>query len=114
MSDRDRTERLIDELWPTPPPPPDMAARVLAALAEDGVPGAASPIRQVASVQARPRRPRLVAVLVAAAATAAAFSLVGWWASARFGAGETAEAEADGQLVASARQTVGIGGRAAA
>jgi hypothetical protein len=87
------TPRPIDELWPVPAPPPDMASRVLAAMdRERGLP--------------RSRRPL---VLGGALALAAGLALV-WGLHRR----EEAVVEEDGGWVASARSTIDIGNRAAA
>jgi hypothetical protein len=90
MSDHD--PRLLDELWPVPSPPPDMANRVLAVLDRERRP--------------RVRRPFLIGGAMAlAAGLALAWGLHGRAPSAR---------DEDGGWVASARSTVDIGNRAAA
>jgi hypothetical protein len=91
MSEDERGQ-LIDELWPSPEPPPDLAARVVAAMQRE----TGRPPR---------RRPLLIAALSLAAAAAVAAL---WWPRAG------GEPDEDGGQVASARVTVNIGARAAA
>jgi hypothetical protein len=107
MSEPKRGDQLIDQLWPCPPPPRDMAARVLAALAEES-PELAAPPPSPPPAQRRRWSPRRIASMGAAAA---ALVLIGWWATARWNFDSAA---GQGQLVATAPQTVNIGARAAA
>jgi hypothetical protein len=107
MSDGKR-ERLIEELFPTPAPPRDMAARVLAALADDA--RGASPRTSTKSVA---RRSRTLIWSTGIAAVAGLLVLVGWWAAARWSPFADA-GDQGGQLIATMAQTVNIGVRAAA
>jgi ferric-dicitrate binding protein FerR (iron transport regulator) len=94
MSDLEtRKQLLIDEVFPAPPPPPDMAARVLAAMDRQRAP--------------RTRRgPLVAAASVAALAAGLAFVWMQW------GSGRVIEE--DGGWIAAERSTVDIGSRAAA
>jgi hypothetical protein len=92
MSDPDSRPDLIDELWPVPSPPPDMANRVLAVLHRE-----------------RPSRLRRPFVIGGAVALAAGLALA--WGLYRRPPGVVDE---DGGWVASGRSTVDIGNRAAA
>ena len=83
---------LIDELWPAPAPPPDMANRVLAVLD-------------------REQRPRARRSLVIGGAVALAAGLALVWGLYGRASGPVDE---DGGWVASGRSTVDIGNRAAA
>src|SRR5262249_7987497 len=101
MTDRDpRAEKLLEELMPVPEPPADTAARVLAALAGEALPvvGAPAPAKPT-------RRPRIVAVFVAAAAVVALVAGLGLWRRAGVETGE---------LVATHEETIEIGARATA
>jgi hypothetical protein len=102
MDDRDARQKLIDELWPCPEPPPDLAARVLAGLAAGGP--LEAPRAETPRLDRRPRRQLIAAASLAVAAAAA---LVVWWPGRR-------AVDEDGVQVAQARTTVDIGGRAAA
>ena len=91
MSDRD-ARPLIEDLWPVPSPPPDMASRVLAVID-------------------REKRPRWRRPLVGGGIVALAAGLALAWGLYRR---QPALVEEDGGWVASARSTVDIGNRAAA
>jgi len=92
MSDRD-VRPLIEDLWPVPSPPPDLASRVLAVMERD------RPLWR--------RRPLVVGGTVAALAAGLALA---WGLYRR----EPGLVEEDGGWVASNRSTVDIGNRAAA
>jgi hypothetical protein len=109
MSDGSRRERLIEELFPAPPPPRDMAARVLAALADDAGRGTGATNTTIGKAAARRSR----TPLWSSAAAAGVLALLGWWASARWSPFADA-GDQGGQLIATAAQTVNIGVRAAA
>src|SRR5687767_1551952 len=94
MSDlhsRESARRLIEQLWPTPPPPPDMAGRVLAAMGREKA----------------PRWRRRPVVAAGLSALAAGLALV-WWLQL------PTVIEEDGGWIAAERSTVDIGARAAA
>ena len=134
MSERERKQRLFDELWPCPEPPPDLAARVMRrmrqeARAEDAAKlGYEAPIAAAAAVAARPlpppvplfpRRRRWSPLAVGGAVTglAAAAALLLTWGYLRSAPLELALDPAlapDGRLVATRAQMVAIGERAAA
>src|SRR5213596_1347644 len=92
MSDSNGPPLPIEELWPVPPPPPDLASRVLAAMDRE---------------RPRARRPLMIggAAVALAAGLALAWGLV-WRHPGRV--------DEDGGWVASTRSTVDIGNRAAA
>jgi len=95
MSDlhsRESARRLVEGLWPAPPPPPDLAGRVLASLDREK----------------RPRWPRRPVVAASLSALAAGLALT-WWVQSRPGI-----VEEDGGWIAAERSTVDIGTRAAA
>jgi hypothetical protein len=125
MPERTPAERLIDELWPSPEPPPDLAERVLATLAgrppgsigtgqatiPPPVPAPPLPLPAgpVGARVARRSPGRRRWMLGGGALTAVAAALVAaWWVGP--GDGPTME----GHQVASARTTVTIAQRAAA
>lgn len=111
MSDP-RRERLFQELWPTPEPPADLAARVTGTLAADAEARRAKLPRAPTSVPAaKPRRRRAAFIAIAASVTVAAAGLALFL-------GTPTDAElagpAEGALVARAHETVQIGNRGAA
>jgi hypothetical protein len=91
MSERDPRRHPIDELWPVPAPPRDLAQRVLVVLDRERRP--------------RRRGPVMFGTLALAAGLALAWGL--FWR-------HPAALDEDGGWVASARSTVDIGSRAAA
>jgi hypothetical protein len=117
MPDRTPAERLIDELWPCPEPPRDLAARVLDTLAgrppvsasQPAPPLPAPPIPPTGMATPVAARPSSRRVALAGALSAAAVALVAaLWVGASDGP------TAEGHQVASVRTTVTIAQRAAA
>ncbi len=127
MSDREKRERLFDELWPCPSPRPDLAEQVLARLEQSGDSNRERPRPRVVPPLASPSLPRPVAitnlvtgrkgkhrvrVLVGALSLAAAavflFAISRTWL-------DVPEISAQGgQQVARQRVTINIADRAAA
>ena len=132
MTDRDQRERLFDQLWPCPPPRPDLADRVLAQLERSGDSGrvrtgpralpplpplpppsapATTPAAAAGTVAVGRRgRARLLAAALSMSAVAAACLAVAWWGDF----GGQGSITAQGQQVAGTRMTVSIADRAAA
>jgi hypothetical protein len=99
--DEESRRRLIEDLWPVPTPPSDMAARVLAAIEAER--------RPVPMLMPRRRRGPLIAAAASLSALAAGATLV-WWLQTRPGP----VVEEDGGWIAARRATVNIGARATA
>jgi ferric-dicitrate binding protein FerR (iron transport regulator) len=118
MTDRDRrAQELLEELFPAPEPPRDMAARVLAALdrqrsSPPPLPRQPAPPPLVLGAwpAQRPRRARPWLLGAAAAALLAAV----WGGVRGLPEWNRASQERSGHLIATDRQTVNIGTRAAA
>src|SRR5262245_25210819 len=108
MGDREKqVEQLLDQLWPTPAPRPDLAARVLAGLEQSGDslpqrlgPRACPPLPPPTVGRPAKRRGRVLALALPLAA-AAGFAL--WWTQLR-----VPEITAQGQQLARERVTVSI------
>jgi hypothetical protein len=118
-----RKRALIDELWPCPEPPRDLAAQVLARLHRGPVRAVTSEFDVVvekspqaptslSSTTLRRRLPLPVSARLAGAGVlaAAAILILVWVVRPRLGG----SGDADGQVEASATETVNIGTRAAA